>query len=85
MKCDKVCPHFHLSLQSGCDETLKRMNRKYTTEEYEEALNILRKYYEHPALTTDVIAGFVGETEEEFEKTRAYLEKINLYEMHIFK
>ena len=81
----KVCPHFHLSLQSGCDETLKRMNRKYTTEEYEEALNILRKYYEHPALTTDVIAGFVGETEEEFEKTRAYLEKINLYEMHIFK
>ena len=85
VKCDKVCPHFHLSLQSGCDETLKRMNRKYTTEEYEEALNILRKYYEHPALTTDVIAGFVGETEEEFEKTRAYLEKINLYEMHIFK
>ena len=85
VKCDKVCPHFHLSLQSGCDQTLKRMNRKYTTEEYEEALNILRKYYEHPALTTDVIAGFVGETEEEFEKTRAYLEKINLYEMHIFK
>ena len=83
--CDKVCPHFHLSLQSGCDETLKRMNRKYTTEEYETALNILRTYYEHPALTTDVIAGFVGETEEEFEKTRAYLEKINLYEMHIFK
>ena len=80
-----LCPHFHLSMQSGCDATLKRMNRKYTTEEYEEALNILRKYYEHPALTTDVIAGFVGETEEEFEKTRAYLEKINLYEMHIFK
>ena len=77
VKCDKVCPHFHLSLQSGCDETLKRMNRKYTTEEYEEALNILRKYYEHPALTTDVIAGFVGETEEEFEKTRAYLEKMS--------
>ena len=82
---DKVCPHYHLSLQSGCDETLKRMNRKYTTEEYETALNVLRTYYEHPALTTDVIAGFVGETEEEFEKTRAYLEKINLYEMHIFK
>ena len=80
-----LCPHFHLSMQSGCDATLKRMNRKYTTEEYEEALNILRNYYEHPALTTDVIAGFVGETEEEFEKTRAYLEKINLYEMHIFK
>ena len=84
-ECDKVCPHFHLSLQSGCDETLRRMNRRYNTEEYEKALMILRKYYEHPALTTDVIVGFVGETEEEFEKTREYLEKINLYEMHIFK
>lgn len=84
-ECDKVCPHFHLSLQSGCDETLRRMNRKYNTEEYEQALKILRQYYEHPALTTDVIVGFVGETEEEFEKTREYLEKINLYEMHIFK
>ncbi|MDD7114495.1 MAG: tRNA (N(6)-L-threonylcarbamoyladenosine(37)-C(2))-methylthiotransferase MtaB [Lachnospiraceae bacterium] len=84
-KCDKVCPHFHLSLQSGCDETLKRMNRKYNTVEYENALNILRKYYDHPALTTDVIVGFVGESEDEFEKTREYLEKINLYEMHIFK
>lgn len=84
-ECEKVCPHFHLSLQSGCDETLRRMNRRYNTEEYEKALMILRKYYEHPALTTDVIVGFVGETEEEFEKTREYLEKINLYEMHIFK
>ena len=84
-ECDKVCPHFHLSLQSGCDETIRRMNRRYNTEEYEKALMILRKYYEHPALTTDVIVGFVGETEEEFEKTREYLEKINLYEMHIFK
>lgn len=84
-KCDKVCPHFHLSLQSGCDETLKRMNRKYTTEEYRKALAILRNTFEHPALTTDVIVGFVGETEEEFEKTREYLEEINLYEMHIFK
>ena len=84
-ECDKVCPHFHLSLQSGCDETLRRMNRRYTTEEYEKALMILRKYYEHPALTTDVIVGFVGETEEEFEKTRESLKKINLYEMHIFK
>lgn len=84
-QCDKVCPHFHLSLQSGCDETLRRMNRKYTTQEYQEALEILRKHYEHPALTTDVIVGFVGETEEEFEETRQYLEKINLYEMHIFK
>lgn len=84
-KCSKVCPHFHLSLQSGCDETLKRMNRKYTTEEYKMALAILRDTFEHPALTTDVIVGFAGETEEEFEKTRAYLEEINLYEMHIFK
>lgn len=82
---EKVCPHFHLSLQSGCDETLARMNRKYNTKEYEEALEILRKYYDHPALTTDVIAGFVGETEEEFASTVEYLEKINLYEMHIFK
>ena len=85
VKCDKVCPHFHLSLQSGCDVTLKRMNRHYTTEEYRQALDILRRYYEHPALTTDVIVGFVGESEEEFEKTRKFLEEINLYEMHIFK
>ncbi len=82
---EKVCPHFHLSLQSGCDATLKRMNRKYTTAEYEQALQLLRKYYDRPALTTDVIAGFVGETEEEFQSTKEYLEKINLYEMHIFK
>ncbi|MGN0466164.1 MAG: tRNA (N(6)-L-threonylcarbamoyladenosine(37)-C(2))-methylthiotransferase MtaB [Lachnospiraceae bacterium] len=81
----KVCPHFHLSLQSGCDETLKRMNRKYTTAEYEEACNILRKYYEHPALTTDVIVGFPGETEEEFSKTVEFLERIHLYEMHVFQ
>lgn len=74
--CDKVCPHFHLSLQSGCDETLKRMNRKYTTEEYETALNVLRTYYEHPALTTDVIAYFVGETEEEFEKQEHILKRL---------
>lgn len=85
VKLPKVCPHFHLSLQSGCDATLDRMNRKYTTAEYEEALNILRKYYDHPALTTDVIVGFVGETEEEFASTVEYLERINLYEMHIFK
>lgn len=84
-ECDKVCPHFHLSLQSGCDETLKRMNRKYTTEEYRQALAILRDTFDHPALTTDVIVGFVGETEEEFAHTREYLEEINLYEMHIFK
>ena len=84
-KCDKVCPHFHLSLQSGCDETLRRMNRHYSTRQYEDACKLLRETYEHPALTTDVIVGFVGETEEEFEKTCQYLEKINLYEMHIFK
>ncbi len=84
-KLEKVCPHFHLSLQSGCDETLARMNRKYNTAEYEEATGILRKYYKDPALTTDVIVGFAGETEEEFAKTVEYLEKINLYEMHIFK
>lgn len=84
-KLKKVCPHFHLSLQSGCDETLKRMNRKYTTEEYAESCKLLRKYFDHPAITTDVIVGFPGETEEEFEKTKEYLEKIHFYEMHIFK
>ena len=84
-KLEKVCPHFHLSLQSGCDETLKRMNRKYTTEEYAESCKLLRKYFDHPAITTDVIVGFPGETEEEFEKTKEYLEKIHFYEMHIFK
>lgn len=81
----KVCPHFHLSLQSGCDETLKRMNRKYTTAQYEEACNLLRKYYDNPALTTDVIVGFPGETKEEFEKTVEFLERICLYEMHVFQ
>lgn len=81
----KVCPHFHLSLQSGCDETLKRMNRHYTASEYLECVRQLRKAYELPAITTDVIVGFPGETEEEFETTRAYLEEINLYEMHVFK
>lgn len=81
----KVCPHFHLSLQSGCDETLKRMNRKYTTAQYKEACNILRKYYENPALTTDVIVGFPGETKEEFEQTVQFLERIQLYEMHVFQ
>ncbi len=82
---DKVCPHFHLSLQSGCDETLKRMNRHYTTDEYYEKVLILRKYFHNPAITTDVITGFPGETEEEFHKTISFLEKINFYEMHIFK
>lgn len=84
-KLDKICPHFHLSLQSGCDATLKRMNRKYTTKEYERCCELLRKYFVHPAITTDVIVGFPGEIEEEFEQTKAYLEHIHFYEMHIFK
>lgn len=84
-KLDKICPHFHLSLQSGCDATLKRMNRKYTTKEYERGCELLRKYFVHPAITTDVIVGFPGETGEEFEQTKAYLEHIHFYEMHIFK
>lgn len=84
-KLDKICPHFHLSLQSGCDATLKRINRKYTTKEYERGCELLRKYFVHPAITTDVIVGFPGETEEEFEQTKAYLEHIHFYEMHIFK
>lgn len=81
----KICPHFHLSLQSGCDATLKRMNRHYTAGEYLECVNLLRKVYDNPAVTTDVIVGFPGETEEEFAETHAFLEKANLYEMHIFK
>ncbi len=81
----KVCPHFHLSLQSGCDATLKRMNRKYTCEEYARGCELLRKYFEHPAITTDVIVGFPGETEEEFETTREFLKKIGFFEIHIFK
>ena len=80
-----LCPHFHLSMQSGCDATLKRMNRKYTAAQYEEGCRLLRKYFTHPAITTDVIVGFPGETEEEFETTKAFLEKIHFYEMHIFK
>jgi threonylcarbamoyladenosine tRNA methylthiotransferase MtaB len=84
-KMEKICPHFHLSLQSGCDATLQRMNRKYTTEEYEKGCELLRTYFDQPAITTDVIVGFPGETEEEFEETRAFLERIHFYEMHIFK
>lgn len=83
-KLEKLCPHFHLSLQSGCDATLQRMNRKYTAEEYETGCRILRKYFEHPAITTDVIVGFPGETEEEFSITRDFIERIHFYEMHIF-
>lgn len=81
----QLCPHFHLSLQSGCDETLKRMNRHYTAEEYYEKVQILRKYFEHPAITTDVIVGFPGETAEEFAVTKTFLEKVHFFEMHIFK
>lgn len=81
----KVCPHFHLSLQSGSDETLKRMNRRYTSGEYMESCKLLRKYYGNPALTTDVIVGFPGETEEEFEASRAFVESVRFFETHIFK
>ena len=84
-ECPKFCPHFHLSLQSGCDATLKRMNRRYDTAQYEEKCLILRKYFQDPALTTDVIVGFPGETEEEFEASRAFIDRINFYETHIFK
>lgn len=82
---EKICPHFHLSLQSGCDTVLARMNRRYDTAEYEAGCQLLRKYFSHPAITTDVIVGFPGETEEEFQMTREYLERIHFYEMHIFK
>ena len=81
----KMCPHFHLSLQSGCDETLRRMNRRYTAEEYYEKCQLLRKYFQNPALTTDVIVGFPGETEEEFEQSKAFIDKVDFYETHIFK
>ena len=81
----KMCPHFHLSMQSGCDATLKRMNRRYSSEEYYEKCELLRKYFENPALTTDVIVGFPGETEEEFAQSKAFIDKVNFYETHIFK
>lgn len=81
----KVCPHFHLSLQSGCDATLKRMNRHYLAGEYYEKVKLLREVYKNPAITTDVIVGFPGENEEEFTQTKAFLEKVGFYEMHIFK
>ena len=84
-KLPKLCPHFHLSLQSGCNETLKRMNRKYTAEEYYDVCVRLRKYFNEPALTTDVIVGFAGETEEEFAECKAFLEKIEFFETHVFK
>lgn len=82
---DVVCPHFHLSLQSGCDETLRRMNRRYTAEEYYDKVQLLREYYVNPAITTDIIVGFPGETEEEFDKTVGFVKKVGFYETHIFK
>ena len=84
-KLDKICHHFHLSLQSGCDETLKRMNRRYTTEQFKEIVKRLRNAYNDVNLTTDIIVGFPGETEEEFEKTYKFLDEIKFYKMHIFK
>ena len=82
---EKLCPHFHLSLQSGCDSVLKRMNRHYTAEEFREGVRLLREAFDRPAITTDVIVGFPGETEEEFEECRKFVEEINFYEMHVFK
>lgn len=84
-KCQKICPHFHLSLQSGSAEVLKRMNRKYTPEEYYDKVCILRKYFDDPAITTDVIVGFPQESEEEFAQTERFVEKVGFYEMHVFK
>ena len=81
----KICPHFHLSLQSGCDATLMRMNRKYSAEEYLEGCRLLRKYFKNPALTTDVIVGFPQESEEEFEQSYKMIESVEFYETHIFK
>ena len=84
-KLEKICDHFHLSLQSGCNETLKRMNRHYTTEEFKKVTEILRKYYKNVNLTTDIIVGFPGETDAEFEETYKFLENIKFYKMHVFK
>ncbi len=84
-KLEKICPHFHLSLQSGCNKTLKDMNRRYTTEEFESLANLLRKVYPDVALTTDIIVGFPNETDADFEKTYEFLKKIKFYKMHIFK
>lgn len=83
-KIDKFCPHFHLSLQSGCDKTLKSMNRKYTADEFYEGVKLIRKYFDSPAITTDIIVGFPGETKKDFEESRAFVEKVKFYETHIF-
>lgn len=85
VKLEKICHHFHLSLQSGCNETLKRMNRRYTIEQFKEIVEILRKYYSDVILTTDIIVGFPKETEEEFQQTYQFLEEIKFYKMHVFK
>ena len=84
-KLDKICDQFHLSLQSACNDTLKRMNRRYTIEEFKERVKLLRKAYPRVSLTTDVIVGFPGETDEEFNITYENLEEIKFYKMHIFK
>lgn len=84
-KLPKICPHFHLSLQSGCDATLGRMNRHYSTREYYEKCLLLREYFYEPAITTDVIVGFPGETEKEFQESKAFIDQVNFYETHIFK
>lgn len=84
-KLEKICNQFHLSLQSGCNETLKRMNRKYTCEEFRKVIQILRKYFKEVNLTTDIIVGFPGETDKEFEETYQFLKEIKFYKMHIFK
>ncbi|MCR5153939.1 MAG: radical SAM protein, partial [Lachnospiraceae bacterium] len=83
--CKKLCPHFHLSLQSGCDSVLKKMNRKYSADEYFEGVNVLRKYFENPAITTDIIVGFPQESDEEFEETLAYAKKVAFSKIHVFK
>lgn len=84
-KLDKICDHFHLSLQSGCTETLKRMNRRYTIDEFEDVTKIIRKFYHNASLTTDIIVGFPGESEEEFNSTYEFLKRIKFYQMHVFK
>lgn len=84
-KLSKICPHFHLSLQSGCDATLRRMNRRYNSKEYAQKCELLRKYFAEPALTTDIIVGFPGETEEEFQESMEFVGGIHFYETHIFK
>ena len=84
-KLEKVCPHFHLSLQSGCDETLERMNRRYTTQEFAKKCDLLRKYYKKIGITTDIIVGFPGESNQEFAATKTFVQQIGFYEMHVFK